>query len=378
MELYVHIPFCRRKCRYCDFVSFPGSDQQMTVYVEALLQEAANRIDDITEPIETVYFGGGTPSILSAHLLKKLIDGLKDLLPLENVKEWTSEANPGTVTAAWLETAQSCGINRLSLGVQAVQTRLLQSLGRIHTMENVYESFTMIRKTGFTNVNVDLIFGLPSQTLNEWRETLQKIILLSPEHISAYGLIPEEGTPLYEDLQAGRLSLPPVEQEREMYEILLRELTKNGFEQYEISNFSLPGYSCKHNIGYWTQVPYLGIGLSAASMIHPVYENGFSYQRRLNKKNLPEWLSGHYTDSLETISPSEARFETMMLGLRMNRGISETEFKKLHHVSLKSCYGNKLQSLADRNLIQYKKPFWSLTRQGMDLQNMVLVELMDE
>ena len=166
MELYVHIPFCRRKCRYCDFVSFPGSDQQMTVYVEALLQEAANRIDDITEPIETVYFGGGTPSILSAHLLKKLIDGLKDLLPLENVKEWTSEANPGTVTAAWLETAQSCGINRLSLGVQAVQTRLLQSLGRIHTMENVYESFTMVRKTGFTNVNVDLIFGLPSQPLN--------------------------------------------------------------------------------------------------------------------------------------------------------------------------------------------------------------------
>ena len=378
MELYVHLPFCLKKCRYCDFVSFVCTETMMEKYIDSLLREAQQRMNDITEPIKTVYFGGGTPSLLPAVLLTKLIQGLKRVIPLNEVTEWTSEANPGTLTVSWLEAAYSGGINRLSLGMQAAQNHLLKTLGRIHTKKETQDSVILAQMTGFSNISLDLMFGLPSQTLKDWQDTLREALAFSPKHISAYGLIPEKGTPLRNDLEAGRVSLPEAEQEREMYEVLLQTLRENGFEQYEISNFSLPGYSCRHNIGYWTQVPYLGLGLSASSMLHPVCENGFSYCRRNNTKNLYTWLSGHYTESEETISPDESRFETMMLGMRMISGVSEIDFEKMHQVSLESCYGKRLRSLEERGLVQYQKPFWSLTRQGLDLQNMVLVELMDE
>ncbi|MBR2823008.1 MAG: radical SAM family heme chaperone HemW [Clostridia bacterium] len=386
MELYVHLPFCRRKCRYCDFASFPGLDARMEPYVDALLREADFFAGDASEPIDTVYFGGGTPSLLPPSLLSRLISGLKSRLPMEQVREWTAEANPGTLTDPWLEAARRSGVNRLSLGMQAAQAPLLETLGRIHRMDQVRESVGMARAAGFRNLNLDLMFGLPEQSMADWRETVEEALALSPEHISAYGLIPEEGTPLFRDLEAGRLTLPQAETERDMYNLLLLTLKNRGYAQYEISNFARPGFACRHNIGYWRQVPYLGLGLSAASMVRiRTGPEGTRYTRRTNGTDMDAYLAGiaqnapNLSEQSE-IGPAEARFETMMLGLRMNEGVRDNFFEAMHRRSLESCYGVRLRALEARGLVTYvnQPGAWRLTRLGMDLQNQVLVDLMDE
>ncbi len=384
MELYVHLPFCRQKCRYCDFVSFPGMEGQMEAYVSALLREAELVREDVSLPIRTVYCGGGTPSLLPPALLGRLLRGLKARLPMAAVEEWTVEANPGTLTPAFLEAAAAGGVNRLSLGMQAAQDGLLEMLGRIHRFQDVRESVSLARRAGFRNLSLDLMFGLPGQTADDWRETLEAALSLRPEHISAYGLIPEEGTPLFRALTSGRLRLPEPETEREMYDLLLRKMAEAGFVQYEISNFSKPGFACAHNLGYWTQVPYLGLGVSAASMISMRRgPEGLSYLRRTNTRRMEEYLAGIRAgkpalSETEIVTPPEARFETMMLFLRMNRGIREADFSALHGRSLASCYGAKLRSLQDRGLIECAEGAWKMTRLGMDLQNTALVELMDD
>ncbi len=383
MELYVHIPFCRQKCRYCDFVSFPGAESGLSGYLDALLSEAELIRPEITEPIRTVYFGGGTPSLIPPASLRRLLRGLRERLPLDGAAEWTSEANPGTLTASWLDAAAEGGINRISLGMQSAQDRLLSLLGRIHRMAEVERSVTLIRRAGFQNLNLDLIFGLPTQTLAEWEETLEIALSLSPEHLSAYGLIPEEGTPLWEDLQAGRLSLPEEEAERDMYETLLERTARHGLCQYEISNFSRPGRECRHNIGYWDQTPYVGLGCSAASMVlRDSAAPGMTALRWTNTDSLEDYLRGMREGKpvfkeRELIPPRETRFETMMLGLRMNRGVREDAFLARHGVTLESCYGSRLSLLQARGLLLREDGAWRLTRKGMDLQNMVLVELMD-
>ena len=383
MELYVHLPFCVKKCRYCDFVSFPGIESRMEVYVDALLQEAALNRKNCEEAIDTVYWGGGTPSLLPPHLLKKLACGLRSILPMSAVSEWTVEANPGTITPVWLDMALENEVNRLSLGMQAAQDHLLQALGRIHRMEDTLESIQLARKAGFQNLNLDLMFGLPGQSLTDWQHTIQTALRLQPTHISGYGLIPEEGTPLFLDLEAGKLALPEVELEREMYDLLLRAMTSAGFLQYEISNFALPGSACQHNIGYWTQIPYLGLGLSSASLLSlRRNEDGLYYTRRTNTADLESYLRSLREGklpaaSVQKILPGEARFETMMLGLRMNQGIHETDFRRMHHRTLESCFGPRLRMLEGRGLVTLLNGCWRLTREGMDLQNQVLVELMD-
>ena len=265
MELYIHIPFCRKKCAYCAFASFPGREDSFEAYIEALIQEAAGR-SDVSEPLSTVYFGGGTPSLLPPALLSRLFSGMQASLDLSAVTECTVEANPGTVTEEWLETAVACGVNRISFGMQAYQRRLLEILGRIHRFDAVEESVRLARRAGIGNINLDLMFGIPEQTREDWRETLSAALSLRPDHISAYGLIPEEGTSLERDLTSGRLSLPEPEAERAMYDDAIRELERAGLAQYELSNFARPGKQCRHNIGYWDMTPYLGLGVSAASM----------------------------------------------------------------------------------------------------------------
>ena len=266
MELYVHIPFCVKKCRYCSFASFSASGTEQEAYIRLLLKEAESRHGEITEPVTTVYIGGGTPSRLKPSFFRTLTEGLRRICGLEDVIEFTSEANPGTVNREWLDAAAEAGVNRLSFGMQAYQASLLTLLGRIHRFHDVKESVSMAREAGFTNISLDLMFGIPTQTREQWAETLEAALSLQPRHISAYGLIPEEGTPLFRDLENGTLSLPDPEEERDMYDDAIRLLSENGFCQYEISNFAVPGYECMHNIGYWTQVPYIGLGLSAASM----------------------------------------------------------------------------------------------------------------
>lgn len=382
MELYVHIPFCRQKCRYCSFASFPGQEAYFEKYAALILQEARLRRGEASGTVTTVYFGGGTPSLLPPEILTCLVSGLKEVFEIAPGAEFTSEANPGTVTRPWLDAAVSSGVNRLSFGVQAYQDRLLRLLGRIHDFSGAVSSVALAREAGIGNISLDLIFGVPTQTLADWNETVDAVLSLNPVHLSAYGLIPEEGTPLFRDLEQGLLTLPDPDEEREMYGLVIREAAARGLKQYEISNFALEGYECRHNIGYWTQVPYIGLGVSAASMTGAQSgPDGFTCVRSVNPDTLSgyeQYVSGGCASGTpEQISPADSRFETMMLGLRMNRGVSETDFYRMHGVSLDSCYGEKLRDMEKRGLLIHDHGTWKLTARGFDIQNSVLVELMD-
>lgn len=380
MEIYLHVPYCRQKCRYCDFASFAHAESTQSAYVDAVLAEAQMQAAKFPhDAMKTAYLGGGTPSILPPELLTRLLQGVAAHFPLAPGAEFTSEANPGTLTAQWLEAALNCGVNRLSMGMQAAQPELLRMLGRIHDFHQVQQSVELARRAGFQHISLDLMFGLPGQTVEMWRETLDKALSLAPEHLSCYGLIPEEGTPLYRDLQTGRLTLPDEDDERRMYDLTLDLLAQAGFRQYEISNFARPGCECRHNIGYWQQVPYIGLGVSAASYLHA--PDGMI--RLTNPRTLPAYLHMVQTqdDSLreqEFVSKTDGRFETLMLGLRMNCGVSESEFQARHGVSLDALYGDKLLKFEREGLLQHKTDRWSLTRRGMDVQNAILVELMND
>lgn len=382
MELYVHIPFCRQKCRYCDFASYAGCENRMDAYVDALLAEAAVQSQRLHHPkVETVFLGGGTPSLLTGELLSRLLTGLHALFQIAPDAEFTSEANPGTLTAQWLTAALQGGVNRLSMGMQALQPELLRTLGRIHDFSQVQQSIGLARSMGFSNLSLDLMFGLPGQTRQHWQETLEAALSLNPQHLSCYGLIPEEGTPLKADLDAGRLTLPDEETERIMYDDALSILSAHGFQQYEISNFALPGYACQHNLGYWRQVPYLGLGASASSMLTD--SPSAAYTRETNPPKLADYLrmvqNAHWSDrEVIPVSAREARFETMMLGLRTTEGVSAEGFQQMHGTSLAEQYGTRLESLRQRGLVSFTNGYWRLTRHGMDVQNAILVELMDD
>ena len=382
MELYVHVPFCKRKCRYCDFASWAGREDWIPAYVDAVLTEAHSAHDALgTQSMETAFLGGGTPSLLPPEALTRLLQGVFSLFPLEADAEFTSECNPGTLTAAWLEAAQAAGVNRLSMGMQAGQPHLLHMLGRIHTFTDVEASVKLARAAGIRNLNLDLMFGLPGQTLNDWAEKLDMALSLHPEHLSCYGLIPEEGTQLGDAILAGEVPLPAEDAERTMYDMTLTRLAAAGFEQYEISNFAKPGCACRHNLGYWRQTPYLGLGPAAASMLPGRTPEEFSL-RRTNVRDLAAYLRQSHQGRFqpaeeESVSPAEARFETMMLGLRTTKGVNEATFEAMHGVALADVYGAKLAELETQGLLCHTGGWWRLTRRGMDVQNGVLVELME-
>lgn len=382
MELYVHVPFCKRKCRYCDFASWAGREDWIPAYVDAVLTEAHSAHDALgPQSMETAFLGGGTPSLLPPEELTRLLQGVFSLFPLEADAEFTSECNPGTLTAAWLEAAQAAGVNRLSMGMQAGQPHLLHMLGRIHTFTDVEASVKLARAAGIRNLNLDLMFGLPGQTLNDWAETLDMALSLHPEHLSCYGLIPEEGTQLGDAILAGEVPLPAEDTERAMYDMTLTRLAAAGFEQYEISNFAKPGCACRHNLGYWRQTPYLGLGPAAASMLPGRTPEEFSL-RRTNVRDLAAYLRQSHQGRFqpaeeESVSPAEARFETMMLGLRTTKGVNEAAFAAMHGVALADVYGSKLAELETQGLLCHTGGWWRLTRRGMDVQNGVLLELME-
>ena len=379
MELYVHVPYCRQKCRYCDFASYPCREDSMPRYVDAVLAEGAHMAHHAAgQSLSTAFIGGGTPSVLPPALLERLLSGLHEHYAFPSGREFTSEANPGTLTRDWLRTAMAFGVNRLSLGMQAAQPELLRMLGRIHTHEDVVASVDLARHAGIENLSLDLMFGLPGQTRQMWLDTLQAALALEPQHLSCYGLIPEDGTPLKRDLDTGRLVLPDEEEERRMYDDTLDLLVRHGFEQYEISNFARPGYACRHNIGYWKQEAYIGLGASAASMLM----EDRTELRTTNPAGIDAYIA--MTEQcrwsereFESVCGTDARFETMMLGLRMTAGVSAADFELRHGVTLDSCYGDALRSLAARGLVSKDHGYWKLTRRGMDVQNAVLLELMD-
>ena len=378
MELYIHIPYCRQKCRYCDFASWPGQESTMSAYVDAVLREADGLKPYHAASIETVFIGGGTPSTLPPDLLKRLLTGLRERFTIPAGVEFTTEANPGTLTPEWLETAIADGVNRISMGMQACQPELLKTLGRIHTCADVEDSVRLVRSMGIDNLSLDLMFGLPGQTVAMWHDTLTAALSLAPEHLSCYGLIPEDGTPLKRDLDAGRLALPTEEDERRMYDDTLAILAKAGFIQYEISNFAKPGYECRHNIGYWTRVPYIGLGASAASLL-PTKSGGLRLTNPASIRDYIAMAEARAWRQRDRVSllPEDARFESLMLGLRMTKGVSEADFAAMHGMTLDDYCGGILRQQEARGLLLHQDGRWALTRRGMDVQNAILVEIME-
>jgi len=364
--LYIHVPFCVRKCAYCDFASYAGREQDMARYLDRLLEEAQQKAQ-MNFRIATLYIGGGTPSLLPPHLMERLLSSLHDIFRFHPDAECTCECNPGTVTPQFFQVLKQYEINRLSFGAQASQPQALSLLGRIHVWEDVIHSMDLARAAGFHNINLDLMLGLPGQTIDDVNETLEKALALSPTHLSCYGLIVEEGTLLHRQVEKKLWQLPEEDDERAMYDLCLTTLEKHGFEHYEISNFALPGLRCRHNADCWQRKEYIGLGCAASGFL--------GNKRWQNPPSLDAYLA-HQPGEITLISPEDAMFESLMLGLRMMDGVSADAFFRMHGVTLDSIYGKKLKKPISQGLIAWQDGYLRLTRRGMDMQNAVLVELL--
>ena len=367
VSLYIHIPFCKQKCLYCDFPSFSSKEGLMTEYVVSLAKE----IDNMPKiRINTIYIGGGTPTYLSFENWE-IIRNSVDKLDKDKGTEFTVEGNPGTFKKDTLELLKAMGVNRLSIGLQAAQNSLLKTLGRIHSFEEFKESYTLARKCGFENINVDIMFGLPNQKLEDAMETVREVIKLSPEHISCYGLIIEEGTPFYKMQQEDRLPLPSEELEREMYDVSKYMLEKFGYHQYEISNFSKEGFECKHNIVYWDLQEYIGCGSGAHS-----YIDG---KRLRNSNSIEEYICRMKNSNSGTIEQHENTLEDnmeefMFMGLRKLAGISEEDFMKRFNRNINSIYGKVINKYVDEGLLKREEKRIFLSSRGIEISNSIMCD----
>ena len=372
IELYVHIPFCVKKCDYCDFLSAPAGRDTQEQYVQALLHEIQTEGGRRKEPVASVFIGGGTPSILEADLLEKILKALYRCFYIEKEAEVTMEANPGTLTLEKLRICRENGVNRLSLGLQSPDDTELVSLGRIHDYQQFLESYQMAREAGFHNVNVDLMFAIPGQTGEAWRQHLYQVAELNPEHISAYSLIIEEGTPFAEQ----NLDLPDEDTEYQMYEDTAEILERYGYRQYEISNYAKQGYMCRHNAGYWQRLEYLGFGLGASSLYGGMrFSNTHQMQEYLKESRNPDQIRKDVT----VLSRNEQIEEFMFLGLRMTEGISEKKFEENFDVRLMDIYGDILQKYEETGFMEHIETKWRLTRKGIHVSNHILADfLLDE
>ncbi len=388
LSLYLHFPFCKRKCSYCDFCSAVAGEGEIAAYCAALETEIGLYAEKYSRSsVDTVFLGGGTPSVVPAPLMRRVLQTLRERFVILPDAEFTSEANPGTVTAAWLDAIREAGANRLSLGVQAIQGRLLNTLGRIHTYEQALDAIALARKHGFANLNADAMFGLPSQTAEEYLDTLTALAQTGVTHISAYSLILEEGTPLHAAVTRGDYTLPDEDETADMMEQGIDRLEALGYRRYEISNFAKPGYECRHNLGYWRQKRYLGLGLAAASLLPTEPLDGdAAYVRHTNTDDLKTYLSCVSQGRLPTaertpIPPAEARFETLMLGLRTTDGVSYADFERMHGMPLRQAYGTAIDKLAAIGLLMPEtkaEPRLALNRRGLALQNTALMTLMED
>lgn len=406
LELYLHIPFCERKCAYCDFLSAPADLPVRISYIKKLQEEIAYYGAQYGEyQVSSIFFGGGTPTILEGYQLAAILETVKEHFNITTDAEITVECNPGTLTAGKAEKLVQAGFNRLSMGLQSADDRELQLLGRIHNFAQFLESYDLARKAGFRNINVDLMSALPGQTLKSWQDTLQKVTALRPEHISAYSLIIEEGTPFYERFaederireEGGHPRLLPEEDvERQMYELTETFLHTKGYERYEISNYAKPGYECRHNCGYWIRKDYLGLGLGASSLVeHQRFQNTSELKTYLEQEYSPQCegqheriaetiqlqeetgltQTGHHIH-IETLDKKSEMEEFMFLGLRLMAGISRQQFEKNFQVTLNSVYGEVLRKLKGEQLIEEVAGYVRLTEHGIDVSNYVLAEFL--
>ncbi len=368
---------------YCDFCSATETPETVAAYCGALKKEirmTAKKYPDAK--VSTVFLGGGTPTLVSAQQMADVLDTLRQSFQLLPDAEFTSEGNPGTLTGEWLEMAVKRGLNRLSLGVQAAQDSLLKGIGRIHTVTQAADAVRLARKCGIQNLNLDAMFGLPGQNERDYLDTLRAFKEWDADHISAYSLILEEGTPLYRLVNAGHVELPDEDAVAAMYEHGIEWLEQAGYRRYEVSNFAKPGFECRHNIGYWQGEWYLGLGVAAHSMLPADRPEAFCI-RKGNAADVQGYIRALQngqeapTDGVDLITPEEAMFETMMLGLRTTMGVEEAMFEKRYGTPLRKRYGEQLDSLVRDGLGQWADGRFALTPRGMEIQNDVLVRLMD-
>ncbi|WP_040195038.1 radical SAM family heme chaperone HemW [Clostridium culturomicium] len=367
--LYIHIPFCKNKCFYCDFPSFSGKESLMVDYAKALSKEIDNSCQD--KLISTIFIGGGTPTYLCIEGWKIIAESIKKLNFVSKDFEFTVEGNPNSFNEEQLEIFKTMGVNRISMGLQAVQEHHLKSIGRIHTIEDFKKSYIMLRENGFNNINVDLMFGLPNQTLAEWIESLEQVIELKPEHLSCYSLIIEEGTKFYNLYENESLILPNEDVERDMYAVTKDILKKNGYEQYEISNYAKKGFECKHNKIYWQLNNYVGCGSSSHS-----YINGIRYRNESNIEKYIGRMNESNTVVVEEFKNSEKDDieEFMFLGLRLNDGIDIREFQHRFGVSIFDKYKDIIEKYVHMELLNLEENRLFLTSKGMEFSNQVMAD----
>ena len=383
ISLYVHIPFCLRKCRYCDFLSAPQTDIDRERYVKALIREIKTQKDcPAGRPVDTVFFGGGTPSVLSADQIGRIIDALREVFLILPDAEVSLETNPGTADFEKLSAFKEAGINRLSMGVQSMHDEELHLLGRIHTAEQALEAFKTARAAGFDNINIDLMSALPGQTFDSWADSLRQAVEWRPEHISAYSLIIEPGTPFSALYDAGELPpLPDEETDRKMYHYTREYLAQHGYGRYEISNYALKGRECRHNSGYWTGHPYLGFGIGAASYVNgarfsniPDFE---TYIVEMEKAGIPAEIVQVYEKvrtEIHSLTEQEKMEEFMFLGLRMTAGVKTSDFASRFGKSLDEVYGDVIRRHLAQGLLQRTPEGFCLTERGTDVSNYVMAD----
>ncbi|TFZ40045.1 oxygen-independent coproporphyrinogen III oxidase [Soehngenia longivitae] len=369
LGIYIHIPFCIKKCDYCDFISVKLNDGLIEEYINDLIKEIEIYSKLISKyVIDSIFIGGGTPSSIDSKFIGKIFEKLYSSFNIDSKAEITIEVNPGTINKKKLEAYKDFGINRISLGAQSLNDKILQNIGRIHNEQDILNTIKLIKLEGFDNINSDLMIGLPEQTLHDVISSLEKIIELNLTHISLYSLIIEEGTKLYKLEQNGKLNLPNEDEERLMYHEAKRLLEKNGYRQYEISNFSKPDFECKHNLKYWTLKPYVGIGLNSHSNIWDYrywnYSNFKEYHNYLMKGKLP-------IENKEYINTISKITEFMILGIRLNSGINREEFKRVFGTDMDYYYKDAIQKNINNGLIFDDGKNIKLTSKGLDLSNIV-------
>ena len=365
--LYVHIPFCLKKCAYCDFCSFISADfPQKTEYIDALCAEIDSYKDRGTV-LDSIFFGGGTPSLLTGDEFAKIMSHVRSSFRLSDDLELTVEANPKTLTREKLISYMNEGVNRISLGLQSANANELSALGRIHTYEEFLESYTLAREMGIENINVDLMYGIPEQTSESFLNTLKRVSALSPEHISVYGLILEEGTPLYQS--AGSYRMPTEDEECDMYYLAAGILAEQGYSHYEISNYARRGCECRHNLKYWRCEEYIGVGLAAYSY--------FDGKRYGNTTDREVYLShtGEIIIYEEPVTVESLAYEFVMLGLRLAQGISLSEYSSRFGTDFLPGREEKIKSFAELGYLTLDKDSICLTERGFYVSNSILNEL---
>ncbi len=370
--IYIHIPFCKSKCYYCDFTSFANKQELVTMYVECLLKEIQNKAND-NYKVKTIFIGGGTPSFIDYCYIEKIINKIKKNYNVDQDAEITIEVNPGTANKEKLKKYYELGINRLSIGLQTANNDLLKEIGRIHKYEDYEKTVKIAKEVGFTNINTDLIIGIPNQTIYDVEDTINKLLILDLTHFSVYSLIIEPGTQLESMIEEGKLKLPDEEIERYMYWFAKRKLEENGYIHYEISNFAKPGYSSKHNVDCWTQKEYLGFGVAASSYMNKKrFTNTHCIEEYIKNINLNKYKENV---SIEEEQDEKAEMnEYILLGLRKLKGVNLTDFKNKFSKDLLKEYEESIKKLLVEDLITIDYNTIKLSKKGLDLANLVWEE----